>query len=336
MNIIVTGGAGFIGSNFVRLTSHMYPDVNITVIDKLTYAADPRSLDGVTNVKLTHEDINTYEALNDLMPQADLIVHFAAESHNDNSLVSPKHFLHSNVDGTFHLLEAVRHYGVRMHHVSTDEVYGSLPLRSWRRPVRSMRKFHTRSPYQPSSPYSGSKAASDMLVMAWAHSYRLPITISHASNNFGPYQHVEKFIPRTITNMIDGIVPRLYGNGQHIRDWIHVDDHNRAIWDIINKGKIGEKYHVSAHCEKSNIDIARHILHYFHHDINDITFVQDRPGHDIRYSLHSRKLRKELGWKPRHVFEKSLNNTIDWYIHNESWWRNKKEETEKKYISQGH
>lgn len=233
-NIIVTGGCGFIGSNFVHYVVNNHPGVHVTVLDKLTYAGNPENIAGLPSdrVELVVGDICDAELLDELVPGHDAIVHYAAESHNDNSIADPEPFLRTNVEGTFRLLEAVRKYGVRYHHVSTDEVYGDLAL-------DDPAKFTEETPYHPSSPYSSTKASSDMLVRAWTRTYGLRATISNCSNNYGPYQHVEKFIPRQITNIVDGVRPKLYGRGENVRDWIHTEDHSSAVWDILTKGRMG-------------------------------------------------------------------------------------------------
>lgn len=330
-NIIVTGGCGFIGSNFVHYIVNNRPEVHVTVLDKLTYAGNKENLAGLPEdrVKLVVGDICDKELLDKLVPGHDAIVHYAAESHNDNSIANPEPFLRTNVEGTYCLLEACRKYDVRYHHVSTDEVYGDLALDD---PVR----FTEETPYNPSSPYSSTKAASDLLVRAWTRTYGLKTTISNCSNNYGPYQHVEKFIPRQITNIICGIKPKLYGDGQNVRDWIHTEDHSSAVWTILAKGKLGETYLIGADGEKNNIDVLHAILKGMGKDENDFDWVKDRPGHDRRYAIDSTKLRTELGWQPQHTnFEEGLAQTIQWYKDNESWWRPAKEATEAKYAKQG-
>lgn len=331
INIIVTGGCGFIGSNFVHYVVNNHPEVHVTVLDKLTYAGNKENLAGLPEdrVELVVGDICDKELLDKLVPGHDAIVHYAAESHNDNSIANPEPFLRTNVEGTYCLLEACRKYDVRYHHVSTDEVYGDLALDD---PAR----FTEETPYNPSSPYSSTKAASDLLVRAWTRTYGLKTTISNCSNNYGPYQHVEKFIPRQITNIICGINPKLYGDGLNVRDWIHTEDHSSAVWTILTKGKLGETYLVGADGEKNNIDVLHAILKGMGKDENDFDWVKDRPGHDRRYAIDSTKLRTELGWQPQHTnFEKGLAQTIQWYKDNESWWRPAKEATEAKYAKQG-
>lgn len=330
-NIIVTGGCGFIGSNFVHYVVNNHPEVHVTVLDKLTYAGNKENLAGLPEdrVKLVVGDICDKELLDKLVPGHDAIVHYAAESHNDNSIANPEPFLRTNVEGTYCLLEVCRKYDVRYHHVSTDEVYGDLALDD---PAR----FTEETPYNPSSPYSSTKAASDLLVRAWTRTYGLKTTISNCSNNYGPYQHVEKFIPRQITNIICGIKPKLYGDGLNVRDWIHTEDHSSAVWTILTKGKLGETYLIGADGEKNNIDVLHAILKGMGKDENDFDWVKDRPGHDRRYAIDSTKLRTELSWQPQHTnFEEGLAQTIQWYKDNESWWRPAKEATEAKYAKQG-
>lgn len=329
-NIIVTGGCGFIGSNFVHYVVNNHPDVHVTVLDKLTYAGNKENIAGLPTdrVELVVGDICDRELLDKLVPGHDAIVHYAAESHNDNSIANPEPFLHTNVEGTYCLLEACRKYDMRYHHVSTDEVYGDLALDD---PAR----FTEETPYNPSSPYSSTKAASDLLVRAWTRTYGLRTTISNCSNNYGPYQHIEKFIPRQITNILCGIKPKLYGDGLNVRDWIHTEDHSSAVWTILTKGKMGETYLIGADGEKSNIDVLHAILEGMGKSSDDFDWVRDRPGHDRRYAIDSTKLRTELGWQPKHTnFAAGLAQTIQWYRDHESWWRPAKEATEAKYAKQ--
>lgn len=330
-NIIVTGGCGFIGSNFVHYVVNNHPEVHVTVLDKLTYAGNKENIAGLPSdrVELVVGDICDKELLDKLVSGHDAIVHYAAESHNDNSIANPEPFLRTNVEGTYCLLEACRKYNIRYHHVSTDEVYGDLALDD---PAR----FTEETPYNPSSPYSSTKAASDLLVRAWTRTYGLKTTISNCSNNYGPYQHIEKFIPRQITNIICGIKPKLYGDGLNVRDWIHTEDHSSAVWTILTKGRLGETYLIGADGEKNNIDVLHAILKATRKDENDFDWVKDRPGHDRRYAIDSTKLRTELGWQPQHTnFEEGLAQTIQWYKDNEAWWRPAKEATEAKYAKQG-
>jgi dTDP-glucose 4,6-dehydratase len=328
MQILVTGGAGFIGSNFVHLTLAQRPDAQITVLDALTYAGTKASLDGVLDkITFVEGDIADAELVDRLVGEADLVVHFAAESHNDNSLANPWPFVQTNLIGTYTLLEAVRKHNVRYHHVSTDEVYGDLEL-------DDPERFSESTPYNPSSPYSSTKAGSDLLVRAWVRSFGVQATISNCSNNYGPRQHVEKFIPRQITNVIDGVRPKLYGAGLNVRDWIHVDDHNTGVWAIIDRGQIGETYLIGADGEVNNVTVIRDILEAMGKDPDAFDHVTDRAGHDLRYAIDSTRLRTELGWEPQYRdFRSGLQATIDWYKDNEDWWRPMKAETEAKYAA---
>ena len=279
-SILVTGGCGFIGSNFVRYVAESRPGVHVTVLDRLSYAGRRENIAGLPSdrVELVVGDICDAGLLDELVPERDAVVHCAAETHNDSSIADPEPFLRTNVEGTLRLLEAVRKHGVRYHHVSTDEVYGDLALDD---PAR----FTEESPYRPSSPYSSTKASSDMLVRAWTRTYGLRATISNCSNNYGPYQHVEKFIPRQITNIVDGVRPKLYGDGRNVRDWIHVDDHSSAMWEILTRGRCGETYLIGADGERSNIDVLRAILAAMGKGADDLDRVPDRPGHDRRYAI---------------------------------------------------
>lgn len=330
-NIIVTGGAGFIGSNFVHWVINNQPDVHVTVLDALTYAGNRENLAGIPEDRMTfiHGDICDTDLLEELVPQADAIVHFAAESHNDNSIANPEPFVRTNVEGTYRLLEAARKHGVRFHHISTDEVYGDLALDD---PAR----FTEETPYHPSSPYSSTKASSDMLVRAWHRTYGVNTTISNCSNNYGPRQHIEKFIPRQITNILCGIRPKLYGDGLNVRDWIHTEDHSSAVWAILTQGRAGETYLIGADGEKNNLDVLRAILSRMGKEPDDFDWVRDRPGHDRRYAIDSTKLRRELGWTPIHTnFDDGLDATIDWYTNNRDWWADAKDAVEAKYAKQG-
>ena len=328
--LLVTGGAGFIGTNFVRwLIANT--DAQVTVLDKLTYAGNARSLAGLPDdrVELVVGDICDAALIDRLVGAADAVVHFAAESHNDNSLRNPWPFVQTNVVGTYTLLEAVRAHDTRYHHVSTDEVYGDLELDD---PCR----FTERTPYNPSSPYSSSKAASDHLVRAWVRSFGVRATVSNCSNNYGPFQHIEKFIPRQITNVLCGLRPKLYGSGQNVRDWIHVDDHNAAVWTILTTGEIGQTYLIGADGEQSNLAVMREILRQLGQPEDAFDHVTDRPGHDLRYAIDSTKLRTELGWRPTYgSFADGLAATIDWYRTHEDWWRADKDAVEAGYAKQG-
>ena len=329
-NILVTGGAGFIGSNFVHYAVE-HTDHTVTVLDALTYAGNRASLAGLPDdrVRFVHGDITDAELVDRLTAEADAVVHYAAESHNDNSLHSPRPFLDTNIIGTYTLLEAARKHETRFHHISTDEVYGDLELDD---PAR----FTETTPYNPSSPYSSTKAGSDLLVRAWVRSFGVRATISNCSNNYGPYQHVEKFIPRQITNVIRGIRPKLYGAGENVRDWIHANDHSSAVLTILEKGQIGETYLIGADGERNNKDVVELILEEMGQPRDAYDHVTDRAGHDLRYAIDSTKLRTELGWEPRYRdFEAGLAATIDWYRANEAWWRPMKQATEAKYAAAG-
>jgi len=329
-NFLVTGGAGFIGSNFVRYVLDN-TDASVTVLDKLTYAGNRASLRGLAKDRFAfvQGDICNASLVHELVRDHDLVVHFAAESHNDNSLRDPSAFVTTNLIGTATLLEAVRRYGTRYHHISTDEVYGDLRLDD---PDR----FTEASPYNPSSPYSATKAGSDHLVRAWVRSFDVQATLSNCSNNYGPYQHVEKFIPRQITNVLNGGQPKLYGAGLNVRDWIHVDDHSAAVLLITAEGKIGETYLIGADGERSNKQVVETILELMGRSRTDYDHVTDRAGHDLRYAIDSSKLRMELGWQPIFSdFEAGLAATIAWYQANEAWWRPQKAEIENKYARQG-
>lgn len=330
MRLLVTGGAGFIGANFVHLTLRENPDAEVTVLDALTYAGSRESLAPVADrIRLVEGDITDAELVTGLVAQTDAVVHFAAETHVDNGLADPAPFLRSNVIGTFTVLEAVRRHGVRLHHVSTDEVYGDLELGD---PAR----FTEATPYNPSSPYSATKASADLLVRAWVRSYGVRATISNCSNNYGPYQHVEKFIPRQITNLLTGQRAKLYGAGANVRDWIHVDDHNAAVWSILRDGEIGRTYLIGADGERDNLSVLRTLLQLLDHDPDDFDRVTDRAGHDLRYAIDASALRDELGWRPEHTdFETGLAATVDWYRNNESWWGPVKAGVEARYAERG-
>ncbi|MBE5023636.1 dTDP-glucose 4,6-dehydratase [Olsenella sp. DSM 107455] len=330
-SIIVTGGCGFVGSNFVRHVVDNHPGVHVTVLDKLTYAGNPENIAGLPEdrVELVVGDVCDEGLLERLVPGHDAIVHFAAESHNDNSIADPEPFVRTNVVGTYRLLEACRRHDVRYHHVSTDEVYGDLALDD---PTRITEE----TPYRPSSPYSSTKASSDMLVRAWARTYGLRATISNCSNNYGPYQHVEKFIPRQVTNVLCGARPKLYGDGRNVRDWIHAEDHSSAVWEVLTRGRCGETYLIGADGERDNLTVLRTILRLMGRPEDDFDWVRDRPGHDRRYAIDPSKLRRELGWKPLHTdFEAGLEATIAWYRDNEAWWRPAKEATEAACAARG-
>jgi len=324
--LLVTGGLGFIGSNFVRLTLKERPEYEITVIDNMTYAGNPKTLEDIKDsITFVKADITDEKIIDKLVAKNDIIVHFAAESHNDNSLKDPWPFVNTNIIGTFRILEAVRKYEKRLHHISTDEVYGDLEL-------NDSNKFSEKTPYNPSSPYSSTKASSDLLVRAWVRSFGIKATISNCSNNYGPYQHVEKFIPRQVTNILNNEKPKLYGSGENVRDWIHVDDHNSAVHLILDKGKIGETYMIGADGEKSNKEVLALILSFMKRENDFYEQVSDRKGHDLRYAIDAKKIRSELGWKPKYTnFEEGLEATISWYENNRVWWEEDKKTTEIRY-----
>ena len=328
--VLVTGGAGFIGANFVRhLVDHT--DAHVTVLDKLTYAASPEALADLPEhrVELVTGDIADIATVDPLVAAHDAVVHLAAESHNDNSLDDPEPFIRTNLVGTYVLLDAARKADVRFHHVSTDEVYGDLAL-------DDPKRFTEDTPYRPSSPYSAAKAGSDHLVRAWTRSFGVRATISNCSNNYGPWQHVEKFVPRQITEILEGRRPRLYGNGLQVRDWIHVDDHSSALLTILEHGRIGETYLVGADGERNNLDVARVLLRLMGRSEDEIEMVADRAGHDQRYAIEAGKLRLELGWQPRYAdLEAGLAQTVEWYREHREWWEPQKAGTEAAYAAKG-
>src|SRR3984893_10234715 len=330
MRLLVTGGAGFIGANFVHTTVREHPDDAVTVLDAMTYAGSRESLAPVENdIRLVQGDITDAEVVSRLVADSDAVVHFAAETHVDNALAEPAPFLRANVIGTFTILEAVRRHGVRLHHVSTDEVYGDLAL-------DDPQRFTESTPYNPSSPYSSTKAASDMLVRAWVRSYGVRATISNCSNNYGPYQHVEKFIPRQITNVLTGRRPKLYGEGANVRDWIHVGDHNDAVRRILDGGQAGRTYLIGAGGERDTLSVLRTLLELMGRDPDDFDYVVDRAGHDLRYAIDPTLLCNELGWAPKYTdFSEGLRATIEWYRDNESWWAPLKAAVEARYEQRG-
>jgi dTDP-glucose 4,6-dehydratase len=327
MKLLVTGGAGFIGSNFIHYWLKKYPEDQIVNLDLLTYAGNLENLSELENnknYKFIKGDICDKDLVNSLVKDADTIVHFAAESHVDRSILDAENFVRTNVLGTYNLLEAAKNNGnKRFHHISTDEVFGHLEPKD---PA-----FNEGTPYAPRSPYSASKAASDHLVRAYFSTYGLPITISNCSNNYGPYQFPEKLIPLFITNLVEGKKVPVYGDGMNVRDWLYVEDHCEAIDLIIKKGKIGETYCVGGNSEKPNIEITKKILELLCRDENWIEYVKDRPGHDRRYAIDFSKIKNELGWEPKVNFEAGLQKTIEWYKNNEDWWKNIKSGDYQKY-----
>ena len=326
MKLLVTGGAGFIGTNFVLRITETRPDWQLTVLDALTYAGNRDNLSSVADrVAFVEGSVADGELVDRLVEGADAVVHFAAESHNDNSLDNPWPFVEANIIGTYRVLEAVRRHGVRLHHISTDEVYGDLML-------DDPERFTEQTPLNPSSPYSATKASADLLVRAWVRSFAVNATLSNCSNNYGPYQHVEKFIPRQITNVLQGIKPKLYGQGSNVRDWIHVDDHNDAVLTILEQGRSGETYLIGADGEQDNRAIVALLLELMGKPADWFDLVNDRPGHDLRYAIDSTKLRTETGWAPRyHDLRAGLTQTIAWYTGNQDWWRATKDRTEQTY-----
>jgi len=321
MNVLVTGGAGFIGSNFIRYMFEKHPDYRIVCLDKLTYAGNIRNLEeflGKANFRFVRGDIADRELVYKLFEEEkfDIVINFAAESHVDRSIKEPEVFLKTNVLGTQVLLDASRDFGVkRFHQVSTDEVYGDLPL------DRPDLKFKETDNLRPSSPYSASKAAADLLVLAYHRTYKVPVSVSRCSNNYGPYQFPEKLIPLMIINALNDKELPVYGTGQNVRDWIHVMDHCEAIDLVVHKGREGEIYNIGGNCEKPNIQVVKTIVKELGKPESLIRFVTDRPGHDLRYAIDSSKIEKELGWKPKVKFEEGIRETIEWYVKNERWWR---------------
>jgi dTDP-glucose 4,6-dehydratase len=293
----------------VRRTLQEKPEVKITVLDALTYAGRLGNLTGVLeSIEFHQGNILDTPLVSDLVRDCDLVVHFAAESHNDNSLRDPRPFIQTNINGTFELIQAATKYDKRFHHISTDEVFGDLPL-------DSKNKFEESTPYAPSSPYSASKASSDHLVRAWVRSFGLRATITNCSNNFGPYQHEEKLIPRTALLVADGQRPKVYGNGNNVRDWIHVNDHTDGVWAVLEKGELGETYLLGASNERTNLQVVEAILEILGKPTDFIDFVEDRVGHDLRYAIDSRKAQSDLDWKPRlDSFEAQLPEVVDHYL----------------------
>lgn len=321
MKLLVTGGAGFIGSNFILYWLNKYPQDKIVNLDKLTYAGNLdnlRSIEKNPNYVFIHDDICNSQSVNSLIHnhQIDTIIHFAAESHVDRSITDPAPFVKTNIEGTYVLLEAALKNKVkRFHHISTDEVFGALEL-------GTKEKFNEESNYNPRSPYSASKAASDHLVRAYHTTYNLPVTISNCSNNFGPLQFPEKLIPLAITNIIEGKKVPVYGDGLYVRDWLYVEDHCRAIDVILQRGKIGETYFIGGLTEDiNNLEIVKKILKIMGENEDLIEFVKDRPGHDRRYAIDWSKINKEFGWNPEHDFDEYLKLTVDWYVKNQDWWK---------------
>ncbi|HKZ34860.1 MAG TPA: dTDP-glucose 4,6-dehydratase [Patescibacteria group bacterium] len=330
MKLLVTGGAGFIGSNFIRYWVKYHPKDKIVNLDVLTYAGNLENLTEIETLpsyRFVKGDILDAKIVHEVMKGTDVIVHFAAESHVDRSILGPAVFLKTNVLGTHVLLDAALKAKVkRFHHVSTDEVFGTLPL-------SSTQKFHEDTLYQPRSPYAASKAGSDHIVRAYHVTYGLPITITNCSNNFGPYQFPEKFIPLAITNLLEGKKIPVYGNGKQVRDWLYVDDHCRAIERVLLEGKVGETYLVGGQQKEEvrNIDVAREILRLLGKSEEMIEYVKDRPGHDVKYAIDWTKIREDLRWKPQYEFREWLEKTVSWYNTHTKWWKRVKSGAYKTY-----
>ena len=320
-NILVTGGAGFIGSNFVYYMLEKHHDYRIVCIDSLTYAGNLSTLEKALqneNFRFVKADITDREAVDKLFGEENFtaVVNFAAESHVDRSIESPEVFLKTNILGTQVLMDMARKYGnIRYHQVSTDEVYGDLPL------DRPDLFFTEETPIHTSSPYSASKASADLLVMAYYRTYKLPVTISRCSNNYGPYHFPEKLIPLMIINALHGKSLPVYGDGLNVRDWLYVEDHCKAIDMILHGGRIGEVYNIGGHNERANIDVVKTVLSILGKDESLITYVKDRPGHDMRYAIDPTKIKNELGWYPETTFENGIKKTVEWYLQNEAWWQ---------------
>ncbi len=317
MKILVTGGAGFIGSNFIHYILERYENYHVTNVDLLTYAGNLGNLSSISNDPRYHffkADIVDYNYISEVVSQGfDAIVNFAAESHVDRSIEDPGIFVRTNVLGTQVLLEVARRFGVKKFvQVSTDEVYGSLGPKGY---------FSETTPLNPSSPYSASKTAADHLVLAYGHTYGLPVNITRCSNNYGPYQFPEKLIPLMVTNAIEDKPLPVYGNGLNVRDWLHVKDHCRGIDFVLSKAPPQEIYNIGGNNEKTNIEIVRQILNHLGKSESLINFVQDRPGHDLRYAIDATKIRKDLGWEPEYTFERGIAETIEWYLKNKQWWK---------------
>lgn len=322
MKIIVTGGAGFIGGNFVHYMVNKYPDYKIICLDALTYAGNMETLEPVMNKEnfmFVKGDIADRKAVYSLFEteKPDIVVNFAAESHVDRSIENPEIFLRTNVIGTSVLLDACRKYGIkRYHQVSTDEVYGDLPL------DRTDLFFTEETPIHTSSPYSASKASADLLVQAYGRTYKLPVTISRCSNNYGPYHFPEKLIPLVIANVLNNRPIPVYGKGENVRDWLYVEDHCIAIDMIIHSGKVGEVYNIGGHNERTNLQVVKTIINALGKSEDLITYVTDRPGHDMRYAIDPTKIKNELGWEPTTTFDEGIKKTIKWYLDNKKWWEN--------------
>ncbi|NTW15001.1 MAG: dTDP-glucose 4,6-dehydratase [Candidatus Moranbacteria bacterium] len=326
MKLLVTGGAGFIGSNFVHHVLREHPEDEVVVFDLLTYAGNLENLreaEGNPRFRFVKGDIADPEAVKPLVAECDAVVHFAAESHVDRSIMEPSAFVRTNVLGTQVLLDAAREHGRRFHHVSTDEVFGALGPDDV--------PFSETTPYDPRSPYSASKAGSDHLVRAYFHTFGLPVTITNCSNNYGPYHFPEKLIPLAITNLLEGKKVPVYGDGKQVRDWLHVEDHCRAVDLVLRRGRIGETYCVGGNGERENIEIVRTLLSHVGRDEGAIEYVKDRPGHDRRYAIDFSKIRTELGWEPSVTLEEGLRDTVEWFRTHEDWWKSVKSGAYREY-----
>ncbi|MFZ2187919.1 MAG: dTDP-glucose 4,6-dehydratase [Candidatus Moraniibacteriota bacterium] len=328
MKLLVTGGAGFIGSNFIRHILKKYPDYQVVNLDALTYAGNLENLqawESDARYRFVKGSVTDAALAEPLVAASDIVVHFAAESHVDRSIAEPDVFIDTNIRGTFVLLEAARKHGKRFHHISTDEVFGALGADD--------APFDEATPYDPRSPYSASKAASDHLVRAYFHTYGLPITISNCSNNYGPYHFPEKLIPLAITNLLEGKKVPVYGDGLQVRDWLYVEDHCKAIDLILHQGKLGETYCIGGGSERENIWIVKKILTLLGKDESMIEYVKDRAGHDRRYAINYSKIERELGWKLEVTLEEGLQKTVEWFKENEAWWKNVKSGAYQKYYA---
>jgi dTDP-glucose 4,6-dehydratase len=327
MKLLVTGGAGFIGSNFIRHILKKYKNYSIVNLDKLTYAGNLDNLKDIENnkhYKFIKGDICDPDIVNKLVPEVDAVINFAAETHVDRSIHEPGSFVKTDVFGTHNLLEAVKTHKTRKYiQISTDEVYGSIVSGS----------FTENSTIKPNSPYSASKASGDLLVLSYFKTYKLPVIITRSSNNYGPYQYPEKVIPLFVTNAIEGKSLPLYGDGKNVRDWLYVLDNCKAIDRVLHKGKIGEVYNIGGGNEVSNIELTKNILKMLNKPENMIKRVSDRPGHDRRYSLDCKKIKKQLGWKPEADFVQALKETVNWYVLNEKWWKKIKNKSYDKYYN---
>lgn len=329
MKLLITGGAGFIGSNFVHFILGKYPEYELVTLDDLTYAGNLENLqvvEGNPHHRFVKGSITDVALVDGLVADCDAVVHFAAESHVDRSIMDPGKFVETNVQGTFVLLEAARKYGKRFHHVSTDEVFGALG--------KDDAPFDESTPYDPHSPYSASKASSDHLVRAYFHTYGLPVTISNCSNNYGPYHFPEKLIPLAITNLLEGKSVPVYGDGTQVRDWLSVEDHCRAIDMILHRGKLGETYCIGGNAETENIWIVKKLLELLGKDESSIEYVTDRAGHDRRYAINFTKIKTELGWEPTVTLEEGLAKTVEWFKQNEAWWKSVKSGDYQKYYTE--